>query len=890
METLVAIKSVNLGKLNKKLRDNLTSEISILKGLRHPHIVALIDCKETSAHMHLIMEFVALGDLSFFMKKRDTVKDNPMVGNMMTKYPNPRIGGLNEVVVRHFLLQLASALQFLRARNLIHRDVKPQNLLLSPSPDYFARERPDIMPYMASGDALEPLAGIRSLPMLKIADFGFARSLPSTSLAETLCGSPLYMAPEILRYEKYDAKADLWSVGTVLYEMMTSKPPFRASNHVELLRRIEKGEDRIKFPDDVLVSDSMQRLIRALLKRDPKERMSFADFFNHDTVISPIPGLAEEDLPRSDSRASTPRDVDRRRASRTEPARPSSRREMESPYTDSVRNASAEEVRTRTLQGPHKLLSTQSSRPGTGRKVTNEEPLSRIPTGEEPSSPTVARPGLPSHATAPGRQELHHKTVFPAAVSAQQQVQGYVSGQRTSSLQEVSDDREPDALRRRQEEADRVAQDIAFERDYVVVEKKQVEVNALADELEASPRINRNSSQTGASGAVVRRNTTQALTTTNSGTQTTASRAVHIASGRGRPDALHQRQSSYERRYGPSPTSATSAISKALNMASGRLFGIGISPPVNLVRGGRSPPMTYNAFPVHLEAQSSLVLVGEGGKSIALDEDTRYVQNVEEVAHRSDVVYGFAEVKYKQLTPNPPSQAGLGLQTGFIGSEDGLTVEAIVTVAEEALVLYVKALALLAKSMEVAANWWSQKNRDGPVIAGQMGQRMNNVVQWTRSRFNEVLEKTELVRQKLAEAQKRLPEDHPLHLNNISAATTGASSAMGSSAGQVIVTSGITAEKLMYDRALEMSRTAAINELTGEELPGCEISYITAIRMLEAVLECDDESTVTLNGSYLRSTDDDDAPINGMDEATRRTVKNRKYSSIDHSLMTLTVV
>lgn len=66
------------------------------------------------------------------------------------------------------------------------------------------------------------------MPILKIADFGFARFLPSTSMAETLCGSPLYMAPEILRYEKYNAKADLWSVGAVLYEMVVGKPPFKA--------------------------------------------------------------------------------------------------------------------------------------------------------------------------------------------------------------------------------------------------------------------------------------------------------------------------------------------------------------------------------------------------------------------------------------------------------------------------------------------------------------------------------------------------------------------------------------------------------------------------------------------------------------------------------------
>src|SRR5262249_32327012 len=141
-----------------------------------------------------------------------------------------------------------------------------------------------------------PVCGIRSLPMLKIADFGFARSLPATSLAETLCGSPLYMAPEILRYEKYDAKADLWSVGTVLFEMVTARPPFRASNHVELLRRIERGEDKIKFDNELVVSEEMKSLIRSLLKRDPKERVSFPDFFGNEIITGPIPGLHLEDI------------------------------------------------------------------------------------------------------------------------------------------------------------------------------------------------------------------------------------------------------------------------------------------------------------------------------------------------------------------------------------------------------------------------------------------------------------------------------------------------------------------------------------------------------------------------------------------------------------------
>lgn len=123
-------------------------------------------------------------------------------------------------------------------------------------------------------------------------------------MAETLCGSPyvitivvsayglliccrLYMAPEILRYEKYDAKADLWSVGAVLYEMAVGKPPFRAQNHMELLKKIENSKG-VKFPDedpqragtdDPVVPSDVKQLIRALLKRNPVERSSFEDFF-----------------------------------------------------------------------------------------------------------------------------------------------------------------------------------------------------------------------------------------------------------------------------------------------------------------------------------------------------------------------------------------------------------------------------------------------------------------------------------------------------------------------------------------------------------------------------------------------------------------------------------
>ena len=190
--------------------------------MQHPHIVALFSCIETPAYIYLVMEYCQLSDVAQFMKKRDQLSDLPETADIFTKYPNSQFG-LNEVLVRHFVKQMASALKFIRQRNLIHRDIKPQNLLLNPSPTYMARQRPEDVPLAASEQSLIPQVGVDSLPMLKIADFGFARHLPQTMMAETLCGSPLYMAPEILSYQKYGPEADLWSIGAVVYEMLAGK-------------------------------------------------------------------------------------------------------------------------------------------------------------------------------------------------------------------------------------------------------------------------------------------------------------------------------------------------------------------------------------------------------------------------------------------------------------------------------------------------------------------------------------------------------------------------------------------------------------------------------------------------------------------------------------------
>ncbi|KAL8148040.1 hypothetical protein AgCh_005397 [Apium graveolens] len=127
-------------------------------------------------------------------------------GVIFPVFLHKRKGRITESTAKHSMLQLASGLKILRDNNLIHRDLKPQNLLPS-----------------TYGDD----------SVLKIADFGFARSLQPRNLAETLCGSLLYMAPEIMQLQKYDAKADLWSFGGILFQLVTGKTPFTGNNQMQ---------------------------------------------------------------------------------------------------------------------------------------------------------------------------------------------------------------------------------------------------------------------------------------------------------------------------------------------------------------------------------------------------------------------------------------------------------------------------------------------------------------------------------------------------------------------------------------------------------------------------------------------------------------------------------
>lgn len=212
------------------------------------------------------------------------------------------------------------------------------------------------------------------------------------------------MAPEILRYEKYDAKADLWSVGAVTFEMCVGKPPFRAQNHVELLRRIERGEDRITFPDEkvsskeasnddkrraiasdgkqistvTVVAPDIKELIRRLLKRNPVERMSFSEFFKMTDEL--VNKWGEESL-----------------------CAPGSMEMSRPPHPVPTRQTSSG---TATPAKAGVAISRNSSSPGQRRL----EPLSRVSTTAEPSQASRGQQPVTSSRPAskvPSRNPSH---------------------------------------------------------------------------------------------------------------------------------------------------------------------------------------------------------------------------------------------------------------------------------------------------------------------------------------------------------------------------------------------------------------------------------------------------------------------------------------------------
>ena len=226
-DEIIAIKIIDKNQLKKGLVQRLYDEIELLKQLDHPSVVQLRDFLEDHENFYLVFEYCAGGDLAYYIKR----------------------GALTEEKTRDYMKQLAIVLEYLRYRNIVHRDLKPQNILLT-----------------------------RDHKTLKITDFNFAKELYDDDLTSTMCGSPLYMAPEIIEKQEYCTSSDLWSVGMILYEMVYGHTPYYdACNLLDLIKKIKNRP--ILYAKQV--SSECNNLLQGLLQKDPDKRISWETFFNH---------------------------------------------------------------------------------------------------------------------------------------------------------------------------------------------------------------------------------------------------------------------------------------------------------------------------------------------------------------------------------------------------------------------------------------------------------------------------------------------------------------------------------------------------------------------------------------------------------------------------------
>ena len=224
---IVAIKSFN--KLKKKFPKNrILYEVNLMKKLRgHKNIINILETIETEKYYLIIMENISGGNLLNIINK-------------MTKLP--------ENYSKYIFKQLIESIIYIQSQNIIHRDIKPDNILIDLN------------------------------NIIKICDFGVGKEIKSNEYVKDTCGTPAFIAPEILLNNNYNPfKTDVWSSGVVLYTMLSGVVPFRGNNDYELHKNILSG----KFPKLNFISNSCEDLLNKLLEVNPEKRINLNNILSH---------------------------------------------------------------------------------------------------------------------------------------------------------------------------------------------------------------------------------------------------------------------------------------------------------------------------------------------------------------------------------------------------------------------------------------------------------------------------------------------------------------------------------------------------------------------------------------------------------------------------------
>jgi len=229
----VAVKFVKKNLVEKA--ENLKTETSLLQRVDHPNIVKLLDICDTKETLFIVMELMEGGELYEEIVKRKS---------------------FTEKDAGYIMGQLFSALDYLHKNDIVHRDLKLENLLLTKK------------------DALE----------IKLADFGLSKVYTGEAM-QTACGTPYYVAPEILIGDGYNKKIDTWAAGVLLYVLLSGRLPFSGETDVDLFRAIIEGELVWKKPQFDSVSAEAKDLIQKLITKDVDARFDAEQALKHPFIV-----------------------------------------------------------------------------------------------------------------------------------------------------------------------------------------------------------------------------------------------------------------------------------------------------------------------------------------------------------------------------------------------------------------------------------------------------------------------------------------------------------------------------------------------------------------------------------------------------------------------------
>ena len=272
-DQMFAVKKVSKSLvLQDKVKKYFNNEIYILKQVNHPNIIKLYEIKQTLNNFYLVFDLCNGGGLS----------------NCLEKYMKQNKRPFTQEIAQSIIRQLVSGLQYLHHNKILHRDLKLDNVLI-----HFNTE--------------EDKNNFNLLKaQVKIIDFGFARYLENDSLAQSVLGSPINMDPQILAKMRkidnnqsfgYDQKADIWSLGTICYEMLIGAPPFDATSYEELVSKIQKGD--YKIPNNLKLSKEAISFINGMLQHNPQKRLNIDQLANHNFLMKNVKDFKELDLKRA---------------------------------------------------------------------------------------------------------------------------------------------------------------------------------------------------------------------------------------------------------------------------------------------------------------------------------------------------------------------------------------------------------------------------------------------------------------------------------------------------------------------------------------------------------------------------------------------------------------